>query len=141
MNEEELRHLVDEYVSHDGHRRMLDKMVSDIKSALKEAIETHGTPDDRGHKWLQIGKWQLQLQKRQGEPTLDKEAVEEWAKAKGFWEEVSDTIEVVNEDKLMAYMYENKDDEELENQLQSLYTKPKPSYAFQPPMEDKYNDY
>lgn len=137
----ELSKLVDEYMAHEKHRKMLEKMSGELKRIIKKKLTEEGTPDDKGHKWLQAGKWQLQLQKRQGEPKLDQQAAEDWAKERGFWKSVSRTVEVLDEDALMAYMYERRDDEELEEEFQDLYVTPDPTYAFQQPQEDKYNDY
>lgn len=137
----ELGKLVDEYMTHEKHRKMLEKMTGELKRLIKKQVEEHGVPDDKGHRWLQAGKWQLQVQKRQGEPKLDPQAVEDWAKERGFWNQVSRTVEVLDEDALMAYMYERRDDKELEAEFQDKYVTPEPTYAFQQPQEDKYNDY
>lgn len=137
----ELDKLVDEYVKHDRHRKALDKMTGDLKKIIKKKLQEAGTPDEKGHKWLQAGPWQLQLQKRQGDPFLDKDKVEEWAKEQGFWGEVSRTVETLDEDALMAYMYERRKDKELEAEFQQMYVTPEPTYAFTQPVEDKYNDY
>lgn len=133
--------LVDEYVTHEHHRKVLEKMTGELKRLIKKQLEKDGVPDDKGHRWLHAGKWQLQLQKRQGEPYLDRAAVEDWAKERGFWGSVSKTVEVLDEDALMAYMYERRADKELEAEFQEKYVTPEPTYAFQQPQEDKYNDY
>ena len=137
----ELDRLVDEYMKHDKHRKRLEKMTGNLKKMIKAKVEETGTPDDKGHKWLQAGKWQLQVQKRQGEPRLNTQRVEDWAKANGFWKSVSKTVEVMDEDALMAYVYERRDDPEFEAEFQEMYDTPEPNYAFQMPVEDKFNDY
>ena len=63
------------------------------------------------------------------------------SKSEGFWDKVSSTIEVLDEDKLMSYAFDNREDNDFEAKLKELYVSPKPTFAFQTPVEDKYNDY
>lgn len=137
----ELERAVQEYVKHDSHLKFLNKIVAELKENIKKAVIEDGTPDNKGHKWLQSGRYLLQVQKRQGDPFLDKAAAEEWAKEKGIWPAVSKTVEVLDEDALMAYMFERQDDKDLEKEFQNLYVTPEPTFAMQKPVEDDYNDY
>lgn len=140
-NEEEIKKLTEDYVQHKHHIKVLEKMIAEDKKALMEFVRENGTPDDVGHIWSQVGPWSLQVQKRQGEPRLDREAAEEWARDTGFWDSVSRTVEVLDEDLLMSYAFDHRDEPGFEDKLKSLFVAPKPTYAFQTPIEDKYNDY
>jgi|SaaInlStandDraft_1057018.scaffolds.fasta_scaffold01556_10 hypothetical protein len=139
--DDSLKKLAEDYVQHKHHIKVLEKMAAEEKKELMLYVQREGTPDDVGHTWAQVGPWSLQVQRRQGEPRLDKDAAIEWAKAEGFWDKVSSTIEVLDEDKLMSYAFDNREDNEFEAKLKELYVAPKPTFAFQTPVEDKYNDY
>ncbi len=129
--------LTKEYLSHLDHQKKLEKMTGELKELLKKAIEKEGEPDESGHRWLPAGSYLLKLQKSQGQPKLSREAAEGWARTKGIWDKVSETIEVLDEDKLMAYMYDHQADEELEEEFQELYIRPEPVYSFIRPIEQE----
>jgi hypothetical protein len=130
-----------EYLAHLDHQKKLEKMTGELKALLRKAIEQEGEPDESGHRWLAAGSYLLKLQKSQGQPKLDPAAAEEWARSKGIWDKVKETVEVLDEDKLMAYMYDHQADEDLEEEFQSLYVVPDPVYSFIRPIEQEEVDY
>jgi hypothetical protein len=133
--------LTEEYLRHLDHITMLQKTVNEYKDQLNKMIEENGEPDDKGHQWLPVGKYLLQRQRRQGKKMLNLQRAEEWAKEQGIWEEVSKTITVLDEDALVGYVYEHRDEEGLEEQFQDLHDTSPTTYAFMKPVEEENYDY
>ena len=143
MNYEELdtESLIREYLNHAHHLDVLQKTVSDIKKHLSGVAHSEGEEDDKGHKSMVVGPYVLRLQRRQGSPSLDHAAVEEWARDKGIWEDIIRTVEVVDEDRLVSYVYSHRDDEGMEDTLRSFYKEAPVSFAFMKPVEEDTYDY
>ena len=74
----------EEYLKTDQAISGLNKVKEDIKGKLKAHVEEQGDIDDKGHKWVQAGRYFMQVQRRQGQEALNKERAEEWAKEKGI---------------------------------------------------------
>lgn len=130
-----------EYLKRLHMQQVTAKSVQELRGLLEKAIEAEGEPDEKGHVWLAAGDVLLQKQKRQGDPFLDREAAEQWAKELDIWDEVKRTVEELDEDALVAYVYQNRDDEGLEEQFQQLFVTPDPTYAFIKPQEVKDIEY
>lgn len=133
--------LAKEYLS---RKKFLDdtaRTVEELKALLNKAVESEGTPDEKGHVWLAAGDFLLQRQKRQGKSYLDRAAAEEWAKAKGIWDEVKVVKEELNEDALLGYAFEHRKDPGLEDEFEALYVEPAPTWAFIAPIEQKQYEY
>lgn len=143
MNYEELdpEMLIREYLNHLEHSERLQTILSGIKKHLSERLATEGEEDERGHRSLVVGSYVLKSQKRQGSPTLDAAAVEEWAKDLGIWPDIRKTIETVDEDRLVAYVYDHRDEDGMEDTLRSFYREAPISYAFMKPVEEATYDY
>lgn len=135
----DLERLVSEYVAATEHSKALSKQVADLKSLLLKEVDSDGYYDDKGHKRLSAGRYQLCLQKRQGRPFLDKDRAEALAHELGIWEHVS--TPVLDEDKLAAWAYKNRKDKELSKRYEELFVTPDPTWAFMPPTESQYDDY
>ena len=133
--------LTKEYLKHLDHQKKLEELTKQLKDLLRKAIEDDGEPDENGHIWLPSGHYLLKLQKSQPTPKLDVEKAEEWAKRKGIWTQVSELVQVLSEDRLMAYMYDHQDEEGLEAELESLYIRPDPVYSFIRPVEQEEIEY
>jgi hypothetical protein len=99
--------------------------VNELKKELTSLIEEDGFTDERGHQWLDAGGFQLKRERRVT-VSFDDQFAEEWAKSKGVWDKVKETKEFVNEDQLLAVVW---DDEEMKNDLDKFYTK-RETYAF-----------
>ncbi len=136
-----LERLAEEYLN---RKRMLDTLstsVDELKKQLSTAVEEQGEEDDKGHKWLQAGKYLLQRQKRQSEPTLDREAAEKWAKDNGIWDKVKVVREDLDEDALAGLAFEMRNDEEFTEAYRNLFVKKPPTWAFIQPKEETHYDY
>lgn len=133
--------LVQEYVTHSEHLEKLSDTVKSIKDHLSNLVDKDGEEDEKGHRYLKVGPYLLKRQRRQSTPTLDANEVEEWAKERGIWEQISKSVVVLDEDALVAYVYDHRDEEGLESTFQSFYKQAKPSYAFMKPVEEATYDY
>jgi hypothetical protein len=135
----DLEKLTSEYMR---SKQVADSMAArakELKNILSKAVEEQGEEDDRGHFWLNAGRFLLQRQKRQSAPSFNKAAAEKWAKEHGLWNDLKKTVvtEEVNEDDLVAFVFNNP---EYENDLRSLYSVPEPTWAFQSPKEVEQYD-
>lgn len=138
---EDIERITDEYMQHMRHVEVLQKIINEYKKQLNQHVEDQGEEDDKGHQWLPAGKYLLQRQRRQGKKTLNHQRAEEWAKERGIWDKVTRTIEVLDEDALVGYIYDNRDEEGLEEEFQELHDTPPISYAFMKPVEEENYDY
>lgn len=129
--------LINEYMNHLHHMEVLKKTIESMKSALSKLVEEEGEVDDKGHQWLKVGDHLLQRQRRQGSSTLDVAAAEAWARENGVWHKVSKMVEVLDEDALMGYVYEHRDEEGLEQMVKSLYKEAPTTYAFIKPVKEE----
>jgi hypothetical protein len=143
MEEDEVARYAEEYLKTDKAITGLNKQKETIKGVLKGHVEAVGDVDDKGHKWYQAGRFFMQVQRRQGSESLNKERAEAWAKDKGIWEEVSKTVTEVylDEDDLLGYMFDNREDKDLEREFKELYDVPSPTWAFMKPVEEEHYDY
>lgn len=124
--------LAEEYIKRKALLDQNQKDLDTIKDLLVKAIDAEGYTDDKGHKFLDVGEWRLQRQKRQGDKRLNRQKAEEWAKEKGFWDEV--TTPVLSEDALLGYVYERRHtDPALSETLKDLYEEAPITWAFMPP--------
>ena len=134
-NMDYLQRLIDEY---DKSKAFADKAaarVEELKKVLKSYVADFGTADDKGHKWLAGETHQLKNERRVSR-AFDTKAGEKWAKTTGHWESVKRTVEVLDEDALMALVWDNP---ELEEEVSKLYTE-KETWAFKVVEGKSYED-
>jgi len=137
----DIERVTEEYLKQLNHVEMLKKQLDEYKKVLVDAITRDGEEDDKGHQWLPAGQYMLQRQRRQGARSINPERAEQWAKDRGVWDEVSKVLRVVDEDALVAYIYDHRDEDGLEDEFQTLFDTPKPSYAFIKPVKGATYDY
>lgn len=137
----DLRRVIDEYLHHSDLADKLSKTIAEYKGVLVSAIDADGDVDDKGNKFLPVGEYLLQRQRRESTPSLDLRRAEAWAKEKGIWDQVSHQIEVLDEDALLGYIYDNRDADGLEEEFQSLFTESKVTYAFIKPKRVQNYEY
>ena len=104
---------------------MLTKRQNDMKSELIEAVKEQGYEDDKGHKWFKVGDIELKYERRVSR-SFDEASADAWAHDAGRWDELKRTIELLDEDKLLALAWEDKDVAET---IQEFYIE-KESWAF-----------
>ena len=140
-NNDNIERLTEEYLVHANHLKQLEKIVASLKAELSAAVEAEGDTDEKGHQFLNAGKYLLQRQRRQGKQKLNIKKAEEWAKEKGIWEKVSKVERTLDEDALVGYVYERRNEEGLEDAFQSLHDPAPVTYAFVAPVEETQYDY
>jgi hypothetical protein len=135
----DLEKLAEEYLRSKTVADAMAARAKELKTILSRAVEDRGDEDDKGHKWMNAGRYLLQRQKRQSAPSFNKTAAEKWAKDMGLWETLKKTIvlEEVNEDDLVAFVFQNP---EHEHALRTLYDVPEPTWAFMSPQEVEQYD-
>lgn len=106
-----------------------------LKKELTRLVKSHGKPDDRGHLWLAAGDSQVKHERRVSR-NLDRAAAERWARDNGIWDEVKEVVEVLSEDSLMKYFWQNPDQEKV---LDDLYTE-RETWAFKLVEKKSYDD-
>lgn len=124
-NESLIERLADEYAKAKAFAESAQERADSLKRSLAEEVQQNGTADEKGSLWLTAGKYELKRERRLS-TVLDQKRAEEWAKENGFWESISETIEVVSEDKITTLLWERKD---LSDQIRDLYTE-KEIWAF-----------
>lgn len=112
---QDLKDLIDKYTIR----------LNSLKKELSDQVDEFGSEDEKGNKWLPLGNFQLKRERR-ASVSFDTKTAEVWAKGKGLWADVVETIEVVSEDKVLSLGWR---DEELKKDIDSMYTT-KESWAF-----------
>ena len=112
---QDLKDLIDKYTIR----------LNSLKKELSDQVDEFGSEDEKGNKWLPLGNFQLKRERR-ASVSFDAKTAEVWAKGKGLWADVVETIEVVSEDKVLSLGWR---DEELKKDIDSMYTT-KESWAF-----------
>ena len=124
-DEQHLTKLVEDFVSQKKLLSQLETRVDKIKKELSTVVEQHGTPDDSGHIWLNIGGHELKRERRVSK-SFNSTQAEEWAREQGLWNDVKEVIERLSEDKLLQMAWEDK---ALLTTVQTFYTE-KETWAF-----------
>lgn len=119
---QDLKNLVDKYTAR----------LNSLKKELSDQVDNFGHADEKGSKWLPIGNFQLKRERR-ASVSFDTTTAEVWAKNKDLWDKVSETIEVLSEDKMLSLAWV---DPSLKKEIDEMYTT-KESWAFKI-IESKY---
>lgn len=117
--------LIENFVSQKRLLSSLETQINKMKKELSDLVDEHGTPDDSGHKWLNVGGHELKRERRVSK-NLDVAAATEWAKANGMWNDVMEVVEILSEDKLLGKAW---DDKTLMPVVQGFYVE-KETWAF-----------
>lgn len=107
----------------------LGKRQKELRDQLLTVIVDGGYEDDQGHMWFEFddaidGVASLQRQRRVTRVVNDDNA-DEVLSAHGLWDTCTELIRVVNEDRVMAALYDN---ELTEDDVDKIYP-PKVTYA------------
>lgn len=86
----------------------LTKRQNEMRAELISAIQENGFEDDKGHKWLKVGDMELKYERRASR-VFDSTAAIQWAEDNNYWEQVSEVVEMLSEDKLLALAWDNPD--------------------------------
>lgn len=125
LDESYLERLAEEYKKSKELQEQVEKRTNAIKKELSEAVEAHGTPDDKGHVWLKVGDVSLKRERRVTR-SFDTASAEQWARSNNMWDDIKQVIEVVDEDKVLGLAWK---DESLAETVRGFYTE-KETWAF-----------
>jgi hypothetical protein len=125
FDEVHMERLAEEFKKSKETIEILEKRHNEMKKQLSEAVTVFGYTDDKGHQWLKVGSYELKRERRISR-SLDVTAVEQWARSNGYWDAIKKVVEVVDEDNLVKFAWENKDQEET---VTSFYVE-KETWAF-----------
>ena len=108
-----------EFVEKEGKR--LDSM----KKELSDYVDKKGSEDHNGHRWLKIGPFEIKRERRVSR-SFNSAKAKEWAEENGFIDQVTETVVVLSEEKMLALAWDNKD---LAPIIQAFYEE-KETWAF-----------
>ena len=117
--------LVVEYKASKEMAESAKKRADKLKAELVELVDSRGYEGENGHLWYEIGEYKLKRERRVSK-TFDAAACEEWAKASGLWDEVSEVVELLSEDRVLALAW---DDPEIRAEIERFYVE-KETWAF-----------
>ena len=80
----------------------------EIKSRLSDAVKEIGEVDGRGHITLELEDGIKITNQRRESRTLDEDLAKNLLKEKGIYEECIQTVEVIQEDAIMAAVYKGQ---------------------------------
>jgi hypothetical protein len=115
---EYVQRLLEEYHNAKQFSDAATKRTDELKSELGKIVEQYGQADDKGHLWVGVGSHALKRERRVSK-NLNVDAAETWAKGNGLWEEVSEVVERLSEDRLLSLAWEKPDYAE---EIGDLYT-------------------
>lgn len=95
----------------------LTKRQTEMRNELINAIMINGYEDDKGHFWYELDSLDLKYERRVSR-SFNSEAAEQWAKEMGIWDDLKKVVEMLDEDKLLGYVWNHKD---LEPKIQEFY--------------------
>lgn len=135
QDKENINLLVDEYKKAKEFAEKVTARADELKKELTRLVKELGKADDKGHLWLPAGDCQVKHERRVSK-NLDRQAAERWARNNGIWDNVKEVVEVLSEDALMKYFWENPDKE---NALEDMYSI-RESWAFKIVDRKSYDD-
>ena len=117
--------LVEEYKSAKDLADSSKKRADALKKELSDLVESEGYEGDNGHQWYEIGDYKLKRERRVSK-SFDSDECEKWAKTTGLWDEVSEVVELLSEDKVLALAWDDRDVREASDH----FYKEKETWAF-----------
>jgi len=117
--------LVQEYKAAKEMADTSKKRADGLKSQLIELVDERGYEGENGHRWFEVGEHKLKRERRVGK-SFDAVACEEWARSTGLWDDVSEVLEVLSEDKVLALAW---DDPAIRSEIEAFYVE-RETWAF-----------
>lgn len=109
--------LADEYRKSKDYEDAVHKRTTELRAQLIEALKEYGTPDDKGHLWLDAHGFTVKHERRVSSQFQPAVAMD-WAEKNSLVSQVTETVTVVVEDKVLTLAYERPD---LNIDLPSMY--------------------
>ena len=117
--------LVQEYKAAKEMADTSKKRADGLKSQVIEVVDEQGYEGENGHRWFEVGDHKLKRERRVSK-SFDAAACESWARNTGLWDEVSEVIEVLSEDKVLALAWDNH---EIRSEVEAFYVE-RATWAF-----------
>jgi hypothetical protein len=117
--------LVQEYKAAKDMADTSKKRADGLKVKLIELVDERGYEGENGHRWFEVGEHKLKRERRVSK-SFDAAACAEWAKATGLWDAVSEVIERLSEDKVLALAW---DDPAIRSEIEAFYVE-RETWAF-----------
>lgn len=106
-DEDYIKRLVEEYKNEKKFVDEREKRLSSLKKELSDYVDANGIIDHNGHRWVKIDDVEIKRERRVSR-SFNTAKAREWAEENGYWEQVSETIVVLSEDKILALAWEDK---------------------------------
>lgn len=100
--------LADEYYEAKKFAEAATARADALKKQLSAAVEEAGVPDHKGNLWFDTGSYELKRERRVSS-SLDEHGIEAWAKENALWQDISQSVERVVEDKVLTLAFERPD--------------------------------
>jgi hypothetical protein len=121
-----LQKLVEEYLKAKTFSDSAARRTDELKAELSNMVDNEGYSDHKGSKWLET-KNGIQLKReRRVSVSLDQVSARAWAEGNDLWDQISVTVQMLDEDALATVAWEHP---ELQSEIQELYSE-KENWAF-----------
>lgn len=121
-----LQKLVEEYLKAKTFSDSAARRTDELKAELSNMVDNEGYSDHKGSKWIET-KSGIQLKReRRVSVSLDQVSARAWAESNDLWDQISVTVQMLDEDALATVAWEHP---ELQSEIQELYSE-KENWAF-----------
>ena len=112
------KRLIQEYQSAKDMADSAKKRADKLKKELVEIVDSKGYEGENGHIWYEVGDHKLKRERRVSR-VFNSTECETWARQnKLLWEQVSEVVEVLSEDKVLALAW---DDTDVQSKIMDFY--------------------
>lgn len=111
-SQQSLRQWVADLVTAKAQQKFFKSRQDTVTKRLKAYVEEHGYTDDQGHIWLDLeepveGTVALQMQRKVSQG-VNEDKAEAILKAKGIYDDCTETVTVLDQDAILAAHYAGK---------------------------------
>jgi hypothetical protein len=104
----DVRRAVQDWLHNDDAAKQFGTAVAAAKKRLMDILEEYGTEDQQGHRWLHFpddpidGRIKsIKRERRVFRSMKPSDEVEKFLRDKGLWDQCTETVVVINEDKIL----------------------------------------
>lgn len=97
--------LAEEYQRAKDFEEKAKAHTASLRESLVAALQESGDADDRGNIWLDGGRFRVKYERRVS-TTLEVDKVEVWARENDLWDAVTETVVMVDDNKLARLAFE-----------------------------------
>ena len=121
-----IQRLTEEYLKAKNFSDLATARTDELKKELSALVDTEGYADHKGSKWIET-KGGIQLKReRRVSVSLSHELAREWAEKNDLCDQISVTVQMLDEDALATVAWEHQ---QMQSEIQELYSE-KESWAF-----------